>query len=88
MSQREVPVYIFSGFMDSGKTTLIHETLYRNHFADELDSVLVISCEDGDEEYDEENCCEPPGSPDNDPAGSCFRGNVFQRHDCRHCSGI
>lgn len=54
MSQREVPVYIFYGFMDSGKTTLIHETLYRNHFADELDSVLVISCEDGDVEYDEE----------------------------------
>ena len=54
MSEREVPVYVFFGFMDSGKTSLILETLYQNHFADELNSLLVISCEDGDVEYDEE----------------------------------
>ncbi len=23
----EIPVYLFTGFMDSGKTSLIHETL-------------------------------------------------------------
>lgn len=48
----EIPVYMFFGFMDSGKTTLIHETIFDNHFADEMNNFLVIVCEDGDEEYD------------------------------------
>ncbi|MDD6451244.1 MAG: GTP-binding protein [Lachnospiraceae bacterium] len=49
----EVPIYFFSGFMDSGKTTLISETLINDGFGDDLDSGLIIRCEDGDEEYDE-----------------------------------
>ncbi len=48
----EIPVYLFTGFMDSGKTTLIHETLYDNEFGKDARN-LVICCEDGDEEYDE-----------------------------------
>ncbi len=51
--REEVPVYLFFGFMDAGKTTLIKETLFKNGFANELDSFLLIACEDGDEEYDE-----------------------------------
>lgn len=51
----EVPVYVFFGFMDSGKTTLINETLFKNGFADEMGAPLIISCEDGDVEYEEEN---------------------------------
>ncbi|SFT38999.1 CobW/HypB/UreG, nucleotide-binding domain [Lachnospiraceae bacterium XBD2001] len=50
---QEVPVYVFYGFMDSGKTTLVQETLFQNDFANDLSSFLVIRCEDGDEEYDE-----------------------------------
>ena len=50
----EIPVYLFFGFMDAGKTTLIKETLFQNGFADELDRALLIACEDGDEEYDED----------------------------------
>ncbi len=49
----EIPVYLFTGFMDSGKTTLIKETLLENGFADQGKS-LIICCEDGDEEYSEE----------------------------------
>jgi uncharacterized repeat protein (TIGR03943 family) len=49
----EIPVYFFYGFMDSGKTTLVKETLFENGFADDLDRFLLIVCEDGDEEYDE-----------------------------------
>jgi len=50
---QEIPVYLFTGFMDSGKTTLINETLYENEFG--LDARnLIICCEDGDEEYDGE----------------------------------
>ena len=44
---------MFTGFMDSGKTTLIKETLIENGFAEQGKS-LIICCEDGDEEYDEE----------------------------------
>lgn len=50
---QEIPVYLFTGFMDSGKTTLIHETLYENGFGQNA-RTLVICCEDGDEEYDED----------------------------------
>lgn len=50
---REIPVYVFTGFMDSGKTTLIQETLFENDFtAGGEDKILIISCEDGDVEYD------------------------------------
>ena len=47
----EIPVYLFTGFMDSGKTTLIKETLVENGFAEQGKS-LIICCEDGDVEYD------------------------------------
>ena len=47
----EIPVYLFTGFMDSGKTTLIQETLFENGFAQDDDHILIIACEDGDVEY-------------------------------------
>ncbi|MBQ1547277.1 MAG: GTPase [Lachnospiraceae bacterium] len=50
----EVPVYLFTGFMDSGKTSMILETLIDNGFARELERVLIIACEDGDVEYTDE----------------------------------
>ncbi len=49
----EIPIYLFTGFMDSGKTTLIKETLLENGFADQGKS-LIICCEDGENEYDME----------------------------------
>lgn len=49
---QEIPVYLFTGFMDSGKTTLIKETLFENDFGRDH-KTLIIACEDGDEEYDE-----------------------------------
>ena len=48
---QEIPVYLFTGFMDSGKTTLIKETLVENGFAEQGKS-LIICCEDGDVGYD------------------------------------
>ena len=48
----EVAVYLFTGFMDSGKTTLITETVVDADFAE--GNSLVIACEDGEVEYDEE----------------------------------
>lgn len=49
----EIPVYLFTGFMDSGKTTLIRQTLLKDRFGDGAKTLLIV-CEDGDEEYDEE----------------------------------
>lgn len=49
----DIPVYLFTGFMDSGKTSMITQTLLENDFGVGARS-LVIACEDGDVEYDEE----------------------------------
>lgn len=48
----EIPVYLFTGFMDSGKTSLIRQTLLEDNFGEGA-KTLLIACEDGDEEYGE-----------------------------------
>ncbi|MCM1106643.1 MAG: GTPase [Blautia sp.] len=48
----EIPVYLFTGFMDSGKTSLIEETLFENNFGEGAKGVIIL-CEDGEKEYDE-----------------------------------
>lgn len=48
----EIPVYLFSGFMDSGKSSLIRETLVEGDFG-EGQKTLLILCEDGEVEFDE-----------------------------------
>ncbi len=48
----DVPVYLFTGFMDSGKTSLITQTLLENDFGVGARS-LIIACEEGEEEFDE-----------------------------------
>lgn len=54
---KEIPVYIFTGFMDSGKTSLVKETLFENDFGEGAKGV-VIMCEDGEIEYDEKELAE------------------------------
>lgn len=49
----EIPVYLFTGFMDSGKTSLIRQTLIENDFGEGAKTLLIV-CEDGDQEYDED----------------------------------
>ena len=47
------PVYLFTGFLESGKTKFIQETLADPGFFDEeVSKVLVILCEEGEEELD------------------------------------
>ncbi len=48
----EIPVYLFTGFLESGKTRFIQETLEDARFTDGT-STLVLVCEQGEEEYDE-----------------------------------
>lgn len=47
----EIPVYLFRGFLESGKTTFISNTLQDEYFATG-EKTLLISCEEGEEEYD------------------------------------
>ena len=46
----EMPVYIFSGFLDSGKTTFATGTLTDPNFTDNCRTLLLL-CEEGMEEY-------------------------------------
>ena len=51
---RQVPVYIITGFMDSGKTKFITEMLEDDGFS-EGERTLLIQCEEGEEEYSAES---------------------------------
>ena len=51
MFRRNVPVYIFTGFLESGKTTFILDTLSQDYFATGERTLLIV-CEDGETEYD------------------------------------
>ncbi len=47
------PVYVFTGFLDSGKSTLIKETLCDASFMENVERTLLICMEEGEIEYDE-----------------------------------
>lgn len=50
----EVAVYLFTGFLEAGKTKFITETMRDPNFNDGKRKYLIITCEDGEEEYDPE----------------------------------
>lgn len=50
--EREVPVYLFTGILECGKTSFIRDTLNDPGFH-RGERTLVILCEEGEEEYDE-----------------------------------
>lgn len=52
MAKREVPVYMFRGFLEGGKTSFIMSTLQDPYFYNG-EKTLIIACEEGMEEYDE-----------------------------------
>lgn len=51
MAAREIPVYLFTGFLDGGKSTFIQSTLEDRRF-NSGEKTLLIRCEDGEVEYD------------------------------------
>lgn len=51
MFRRQVPVYLITGFLESGKTTFILDTLSQDYFATG-ERTLLIACEEGETEYD------------------------------------
>lgn len=51
MEERTVPVYLFLGFLEAGKTQFIKKTLEDENFT-AGDKILLVACEEGIEEYD------------------------------------
>ena len=55
---KEIPVYLFVGFLESGKTKFIQETFEDPNF-DSGDKTLLLICEEGEEEYNEKKFAFP-----------------------------
>ena len=60
-NRKEIPVYLFTGFLEAGKTKFIQETLEDKRFCNGEKTLLLV-CEEGEEEY----------SPDQFADGSVF----------------
>lgn len=51
--KREIPVYIFTGFLESGKTSFIEETMKEGQFEEGGKKALIV-CEEGEVEISDE----------------------------------
>lgn len=51
MAKQPIPVFLFTGFLDAGKTKFIQETLENADFVAGRRTLLLV-CEQGEEEYD------------------------------------
>lgn len=51
MNEITVPIYLISGFLESGKTTFLNFTLQQDYFAIDGKTLLIL-CEEGEEEYE------------------------------------
>lgn len=49
---REIPIYLITGFLESGKTSFLRDVLSGGDFDDGQRGLLIL-CEEGEEEYDE-----------------------------------
>ena len=52
MANNPIPVYVFTGFLESGKTKFIQDILADPNFTENERTALLL-CEEGIEEYDE-----------------------------------
>ena len=51
LGRRPLPVYLFTGFLDSGKTSFIRQTIDEGQFRDGKTTLFVV-CEEGEESID------------------------------------
>ena len=52
MDEITVPIYLITGFLESGKTSFLSFTLQQDYFRTEGKTLLIL-CEEGEEEYSE-----------------------------------
>ena len=55
---RDMPVYLFTGFLEAGKTKFIQETLEDKRFCNGERTLLLV-CEEGEEEYAPDQFADP-----------------------------
>ena len=48
----DIPVYLFTGFLEAGKTKFIKETMQDDSFNDPARKYLIVMCEEGVEEIE------------------------------------
>ena len=53
LEDREVPVFLMTGFLESGKTDFLKYTMEQDYFQVEGTTLLIL-CEEGELEYEEE----------------------------------
>ena len=53
LADREVPVFLMTGFLESGKTDFLKYTMEQDYFQVEGTTLLIL-CEEGELEYEEE----------------------------------
>ncbi len=53
IKKKQYPVYVFAGFLESGKTKFIKDTLLDPGFTED-EKTLIVCCEEGEEEYDDD----------------------------------
>ena len=58
MNKTQKPIYLFTGFLEAGKTKMIQETMEDKNFNDGC-NILLLVCEEGIEEYDPSLFCHP-----------------------------
>ena len=86
---QDTPVYLVTGFLESGKTKFIQETLQDPRFG-EGERVLVIACEEGEEELDP-SLFATKDECEGYPVHSIFNPNdlqdyqSFPSHECPLC---
>ena len=51
MMRRDIPVYLITGFLESGKTQFLDFTIHQKYFQIPEKTLLLV-CEEGEEEYD------------------------------------
>ncbi len=49
---KQIPVYLFLGFLDAGKTKFVQETMEDPRFDEHRERTLLLVLEEGEEEYD------------------------------------
>ena len=84
--QKNLPVYLFTGFLDGGKTKFIQETLEDPRFH-QGERTLLLMCEDGEEEYDPSRFCGPNifmRTLENELSALCARCGVPAEHMSLH----
>ena len=86
---KQIPVYIVTGQLDSGKTTFVKETLMQQDWLEDGRTLLIL-CEEGEFELSDEYCRIRKidrlsvDSPDVFTKEYCEELWRYQKCECRH----